>query len=499
MAWCYGAAVIIVAVMASAATAAQATTSAPSIVSGPSPFGSCPIGGLASDPAAYTNAEVEPSVAVDPVGGGVVATWQQDRWQTGGARAIATGVSSDGKSWSSLFLPWSLCAGGTAPAGDFPRVSDPWVSFGPDGIAYQVALGVNTQFPNDETGITASRSLDGGNTWTTPEVIVREDVLQAPFPFNDKESVTADPIRPGYAYVVWDRHRFPSAQEALQGASHSYFEAHAFRDDIMLSRTTNGGASWEPARSIMPTNAALATGENQVVVTGDSTAVDIFKYGKASGTQPGTLNAIGALRSTDAGRTWSRIIPVADANSVAVRDPDDGDPVRALSNLEVAADPTKPGTIYAVWADGRFSGGKSDEIVLSRSSDAGLTWSVPVKISQTPATANPLDGQAFLPSVAVTAAGTIGVFYYDFRNNTPDPATLPTTAYLIVSHDGGQTWQENQLAAPFDLETAPQSEGYFIGDYEGLAARGNSFLAVFAKTNPSVDNRTDITAVTVSP
>jgi hypothetical protein len=182
-----------------------------------------------------------------------------------------------------------------------------------------------------------------------------------------------------------------------------------------------------------------------------------------------------------------------------VRDPDDGDRVRALSNLEVAADPAKPGIIYAVWADGRFSGGVRDEIVLSRSSDAGLTWSTPVKISQTPATANPLDGQAFPPAIAVTADGTIGVFYYDFRNNTRDPATLPTTAYLIRSHDEGQTWQENQLASAFDLETAPQSEGYFIGDYEGLAARGNGFLAVSARTNTSLDNRTDITAVTVSP
>jgi hypothetical protein len=132
-------------------------------------------------------------------------------------------------------------------------------------------------------------------------------------------------------------------------------------------------------------------------------------------------------------------------------------------------------------------------------SSLGFGCGVQSTCFQTPATANPLDGQAFLPAIAVTADGTIGVFYYDFRNNTPDPATLPTTAYLIRSHDGGQTWQENQLAAPFDLETAPQSEGYFIGDYEGLAARGNSFLAVFARTNTSADNRTDITAVTVSP
>jgi Neuraminidase (sialidase) len=496
---CCAGAILIVALTASAATASEATTSAPSIVSGPSPFRACPVGGLPSDPAAYTNAEVEPSVAVDPVTGDVVAVWQQDRWQTGGARALATGVSSDGKTWNSLFIPWSLCAGGTAPAGDFPRVTDPCVGFGPDGIGYQVALGTNPEFPYNESGITASRSLDGGHTWTTPQVILRESQVQAPFPFNDKESVTADPTRPGYAYAVWDRQRFPSLQEALEGAAHSYFEAYSFRADATLSRTANGGASWEPARSIMPTNAALATIDNQIGVTGDGTLVDVFKYGQGSGVQPANLNAIGALRSTDAGQTWSRIIPIADADSVGVRDPDDGDRVRAFTNLEVAADPTKPATIYAVWADARFSGGLRDDIVFSTSSDAGLTWSTPVKINQTPTTPNPLDGQAFLPAIAVATDGTIGVFYYDFRNNTPDPDTLPTTAYLIHSHDGGQTWQENQLSAAFDLKTAPQSEGYFVGDYQGLAARGNSFLAVFATTNTSLDNRTGITAVSVSP
>jgi hypothetical protein len=347
--------------------------------------------------------------------------------------------------------------------------------------------------PNDETGITASRSLDGGHTWTTAQVILRESVLAAPFPFNDKESVTADPTRPGYAYVVWDRHRFPSEQEALQGASHSYFEAHAFRDDVMLSRTTNDGASWEPARSIMPTNAALATSDNQVVVTGDGTVVDIFKYGKASGVQPGTLNAIGALRSTDG----SSRSPAPTRLPCAIRTTATGCGRSRTSR----SPPTRPNRALST-RSGPMAASPAACAMKSSSPDPAtpaLTWSIPVKISQTPATANPLDGQAFLPAIAVTADGTIGVFYYDFRNNTRDPATQPTTAYLIRSHDEGQTWQENQLASAFDLETAPQSEGYFIGDYEGLAARGNGFLAVSARTNTSLDNRTDITAVTVSP
>jgi hypothetical protein len=469
----------------------------PSVLTGPSPFSACAIGAVAGS-VAYPNAEVEPWLDVDPTSGNAVAVWQQDRWSDGGARALGTTTSADGTTWERpRFVPWSLCAGGGPPAGDFPRVSDPWVSFGPDGIGYQVALGLNQQFPFNESAITASRSLDGGRSWQAPTVILREPLVAAPFPMNDKETVTADPSRPGRAYVVWSRIRFPSQQEALQGASSSFFEARSFRADAMLSRTLDGGASWEPARSIMPTNANLATIDNQVAVTGDGTLVDLFKGGQGPGDQPADLTFIGALRSTDAGHSWSRVRKLADAPSVQVRDPDDGEPVRALTNLDVAADVTRPGTLYAVWSDGRFSGGIRNDIVFTRSTDGGLTWSPPNRINQTPPTANPLDGQAFLPSIAVSSDGTIGMFYYDFRFNTPDPATLPTTAFLVHSHDGGRSWIEDQLATPFDLQTAPVTPaGLFIGDYQGLAASGRDFVTVFAVTNGGEGgNRTDIVSV----
>jgi hypothetical protein len=254
------------------------SVSAPAAISGASPFAGCGIGSAGPDSVVYTNAEVEPWVAVDPVRGNAVAVWQQDRWSDGSARALGTAVSGDGGvSWGSpFFLPFSLCAGGAPPAGDFPRVSDPWVSVGPDGIAYEVALAMNPLFPfQAESAVTAARSLDGGHSWQAPQVLLRERFASPPFPINDKDSVTADPTRPGYAYAVWDRVRFTSEQEALQGALRSYFGAHSFRGDAMLARTTSGGASWEPARSIMPTNANLWTIGNQVAVTGDRTLVHV--------------------------------------------------------------------------------------------------------------------------------------------------------------------------------------------------------------------------------
>jgi photosystem II stability/assembly factor-like uncharacterized protein len=374
-------------------------------------------------------------------------------------------------------------------------VTDPWTSFGPDGIGYQVALGINPVFPfRAESAITASRSLDGGLNWEPPQVILRERFAAPPYPFNDKESVTADPTRPGFAYVVWDRVRFPSEEEALQGAIHSQLVSHALRGDAMLSRTTDGGATWEPARSIMPTNANVWTIGNQIAVTGDGTLVDVFELSVGSGAQ----RKFGAMISTDAGESWSRVVEIADDETVPVRDPDDADPVRASPDLpEVASNRNQPETVFAVWADGRFSGGLRSEILFTKSTDGGQTWSMPARINQTPPTANPLDGQAFLPSVAVSGDGTIAVLYYDFRFNTSDPDTLPTAAFLAHSHDGGLTWEEAQISAPFDLETAPLSDrGYFIGDYVGLAADGRDLVAVFPITNDgNLTNRTDMVAV----
>jgi hypothetical protein len=109
---------------------------------------------------------------------------------------------------------------------------------------------------------------------------------------------------------------------------------------------------------------------------------------------------------------------------------------------------------------------------------------------------------AFTPSVHVNADGVVGVSYYDFRNNTPDPG-VPTDAFVNLSSDGGATWSESRLTATsFDITTAPvapASRGYFLGDYEGLASAGSTFFAFFSVTTGDLSNRTDVELVKVTP
>jgi hypothetical protein len=200
------------------------------------------------------------------------------------------------------------------------------------------------------------------------------------------------------------------------------------------------------------------------------------------------------MRSTDKGLTWSRVIDISTDQSVAVRDPDTGAPVRAGAGLpDVAVDRTT-GTIYVVWNDSRFSGGVRDDVALSKSTDGGRTWSTPVKVNQTP-----VPVAAFTPSVEVAADGTVGVSYYDFRNNTPAPGAL-TDAFLAHSHNGGATWAENRLTpTSFDIEQAPVARGYFIGDYEGLTSAGSTFMPFFSTAVNAATNPADVFFTTVSP
>jgi BNR repeat-like domain len=483
-----------------AAAAAAAPGVGPlSRASGPSPFAGC-TGGL--DPGSppgtnYVNAEVEPFVAVDPTvdptgASHLIAVFQQDRWSNGGARGLATAVSADGGStWTEPAPPhFSTCAGGTAAnGGAYDRASDPWVSIGPDGRAYQVSLSVNAA--QTISAILASTSTDDGATWSEPATIQRDNSPNH-FVFNDKESVTADPHTAGTAYVVWDRSRFPS-----DSANANAINSFAFRGDPMFSKTTDGGLTWSTPARISPQNNNMFTIGNQIAVLPDGTLVDVFHYGKGSGLDQPNASLTGVARSTDGGKTWSKPIRISNNPVVNDVDPDTGFPLRTGADIggglpDIAVDPHS-GALYVVWEDSRFSGTHND-IALSKSTDGGLTWSAPQKVNQTP---SPVE--AFTPMVDVLPDGTVAVTYYDIRNNTPAPG-LATDYFAAVSHDGGATWTESQITpTSFDDTTAPVSRGYFLGDYQGLANDGTAFKSFFIQTNSDANNRTDAFATTITP
>jgi BNR/Asp-box repeat len=467
---------------------------------GDSPFASCDISGfLIPGETNYVNSELEPWVAVNPTNpSNIIGVYQQDRYTFGGARGLGAAVTHDGgATWSASHPAFTSCAGGTAANGGlYQRASDPWVTFSPNGDAYFISLSLTFIGPPSATGtaVLVSKSTVGGDHWSDPVTLVRNigDADVAPFFFNDKESITADPFDSNYVYAVWDRLRKPGDAQSVN-AEHSF----AFRGDTLFARTTDGGATWEAPRIIFQRTNLAGTIGNQIAVLPDGTLIDIFDVAHGSGNNAPGFD-IQVQRSTDHGETWSQPIEVAPERAVRVFDPDTGRSVRAGGGLpDIAVDLNSAsagyGNVYAVWGDSFGSGEKSAKphstIVFTESTDGGLSWSPLARIDRAPG-----DVQAFTPSVQVASDGTAGVTYYDFRNNTPDPG-LPTDQWFIHCHPTSDctepaNWAENHVDGPFDIENAPLAGGYFLGDYEGLDSIGTTFTSFFSKTTATDKDNT---------
>jgi hypothetical protein len=472
------------------------TLSGPVTASGQSPLSGCPVG---IDPNApqpetnFPNTEVEPFVAVDPTHPDtIIGSYQQDRWSDGGAKGLVASRSTNGgASWAQNYAEFSICTDNAATpyASPFPRATDPWVSFDSTGRAYQISLGI-VSASGIFSGVEVSTSVNGGATWGVPARLITDN---DPVFFNDKESITGDwrlGVGAGKAYAVWIRGNLPGWDNiGFVGAAHSF----AFRGLPMFSTTTNGGQTWSTPISI--TNSNIYVQGNQIAVLPDGTLVDIAAaLFRGSGGQPSTQQAFWtAFRSKDGGKTWGAPVKIAPLGTTLLTNPDIPNPtsldqtVRAGDYLpDVAVDKTT-GALYMVFANNDGTG--FDHVMLTKSTDGGKTWTTPRDVTQTPATTHSFNG-----TVEVTGDGIVTVMYYDFRNNTPDTG-LPTDVWLTHSHDGGQTWSEQHVYGSFNMENAPVARGWFLGDYQGLAAVGAQDLILFFSVASGSPSTADVLAV----
>jgi hypothetical protein len=423
---------------------------------GNDPFAACTVG--AGTGINYPRSEVEPFATVNPrTPSNIITVFQQDRWSNGGAHGLAAGVTTTGgASWTIVPLPFSACAAGTPAELTYERASDPWVSFGPGNpasaagaTAYAVSLSFNQSPGRNGNTVAAAVSYDGGLHWSNAQTLRPDAQTGVPVPvpdsnfqfFHDKESVTADPSRPGWAYVVWDVLIGPSM--SVEADLHS----QAFTDFTLFS-TTDFGRTWSPVR-VINTSAHPTLERNQTI--GNVIVVDprtgtlynffdqIFNTGSNQGGNPGGAHGFNVAfqKSTDAGAHWTLPQLISPLGTVFVSDPNNVDPrtnkppapIRTGDILPAPAIDPETGDLYVVWQDARFSG--HDEIVISTSHDGGATWSQPKRVS------SPTGQQAFTGTVGALDSGTpgvagqVGVAYYQFA-----PTSLgsePTTYQYSVT------------------------------------------------------------------
>jgi hypothetical protein len=494
------------AVLAPTAAGVPLTASAPVEASTTNPLAACPPDGSGVN---FPGSEVEPWLEVNPVNpDNVVTFYQQDRYSDGGAKGNVAAVSFDGGlTFPTRTVPPQL-ARCTPGAGPFERGTDPWISFGPTGNLHAMTLAIDPNPPTGGFGDNAmvyNRSMDGGLNWEPP-IVLRQDT--DPNFLNDKNSITADPNDADFVYAVWDRVQEPSRAQHVP----EHPIGVGFKGPIWFTRTTNGGDSWEPARKIYETGANKQTIGNQIVVRPQGELFDFFGDIVNRSRRRGGIGPIlvSFIVSRDQGATWSKPraiddqLPMSLFRASSTIDPEPfpcpdpsqtgACPIRGGDFIPEVAVNVANGNLYAVWMDARFSffttgAFRYDSIAFSQSTDGGSSWSAPIQVNLTP-NSEPLDDrQAFTPSVDVAADGTLAVSYYDFRENTPDPATLLTRHYAAHCHPAMEncanpaSWdEETAIGSPFNIREAAFARGYFLGDYMGLDHDGSEFLPGFGST-----------------
>ncbi len=390
----------------------------------------------------------EPQLAVDPTNRSrLIAAWIDT------PRIVVAESADGGGHWTRMLLPGVLqCDGGR-----FATVADPWVSIGPDGLVYVSYLGVTAT----SNAVVVSVGRDHGSSWSPPIVVATS---QAGSEF-DKPSILADQRRSGIAYVVW-------ADYVVNGASQPSV------DTVTFGRTTDGGKTWSaPAKIAGGKDEAQ---ENQLLMTAGGVLLDVFVEGSSlpGGAAPPPLPVTArVVRSTDQGAAWSPPIDAASFTYTAAVDPGNGSELRAGGQDIVAT--ASGNAIYVSWFEDHrdFS-----TILLARSDTAGKTWNKPAVVVREKA-------EAFLPTIAVSGSGTLGMLWYDLRHFTADGTGLTTDVWFSTSTDRGAHWTERHAAGPFDLRSAPASRyGPFIGDYMGLVGVPTGFDAVFVMSRPQSRN-----------
>jgi hypothetical protein len=475
-----GAAFVVALVLVSVAGAASPVVASPGV----SPFsvgGSQPCGDndmaaaqIAAGSTLYRDSEIEPRST--RFGSTIVGEYQQDRWDDGGARGLVTSVSHDnGLSWHRVVVPGiTACSGG-----EYLRASDPWVSFGPApaGNLYAISLSFFGNPDPNHNAILVSKSTNLGESWSDPVVLTEDNTNGL-----DKESITADPTNSSYVYAAWDRIITPggSTHASGQGIIHS----RSYKSQTFFTRSTNAGASWEAPQEIFVDSAFSGSIGSIVRVGSGTTLLDgLLTYGNAAW-KGGPCGSISVLRSPDKGVSWEKkpvIVSPYSCTYVGAHNPDTGHLIRSGGLLDFA---TRGSNAYMVWEDALPSAPTRGVILFSQSTDNGVSWSTPIVISHTPASPGV---DAFIPTIEINSAGTLGVSYYDFRSNVSGDSIASTDMWLtrcLSACSSAANWLADLRVTPtsFNMSAAPEARGEFLGDYMGMTTNGLLFEPFFIES-----------------
>lgn len=428
-------------------------------ISGPTPFSDCPF----DAPPPFTENEwqpqdtaLEPHLVVDPNDPRrMAAAWMQDFTQ-----GIVVAYTHDGgRSWNRSIPPkLSECAGSEGAS------ADPRLAFGGDGALYlssmrNLHLRPGRTTPDNEVAVSASP--DGGRTWRDPARIQIGDT------YNDYPHVAADLDVPGRVYVTYTR------------ATEPFGNALA----TMFAVSEDGGRTFSTPRKVFDTGrTGFYTNGRLLAQPGGRLLLLLWVFDGINylPVVPDVVpSRIVALTSADGGRSWAEPVDVgAQSPTRKVVDPESGADINA-GGPTVATSPD--GGWYVAWQD--YDGSRSRLNVVRGRRDG--SWEQPREVLGWS------ERQILFPLVGVTPEGTVGLMWFDDRNDRPDDGKYLVDVHFAESRDGGASYREMHVAGPIDLlrgwsdaRTFNGETSQFIGDYLAIAGRPRGFVAALPLTAP---------------
>jgi hypothetical protein len=228
-------------------------------------------------------------------------------------------------------------------------------------------------------------------------------------------------------------------------------------------RSTNGGTTW--SAGLLPGLVrADAAAPGPYESAGDPAVVSgpkgTFWYANIAFNRTDAANAVAVSRSTNGGKSWS--------THFVVQTPANQGTGIFNDKEWIGADPSDPAgkTAYVTWT--LFKGGSS-AIVLSKTTDGGLTWSAPHRVSDVFT-----NDQG--STVVVGKTGTVYVTFETFHGSTDSVA-------FAVSNDGGATFTTKLIAPVSDIPSPLPGATFRDDSFPALALDGSTLQVVWSNWN----------------
>jgi hypothetical protein len=243
---------------------------------------------------------------------------------------------------------------------------------------------------------------------------------------------------------------------------------------ITVALSHDGGTSW--TRSPLPGLLSCDSGRyvhasDPWVSIGSDGITYVAFLGTQAPTSTGTPHDIVVAVSRDHGTSWETPVVLESATA----------PPAQPDKEAVLADPRRPGTAYAVWANYQVTPGVDpsvDRVMFARTKDGGRTWSSPTPIYSG-------SDEAQENQLLMTAGGVLVDVFVEAPSlpGTPHPPPLPVKIRVMRSTDQGQTWSAPIDATQFTYTNAVDpgtgSQLRFFGQDITAAAAGNALYVAW--------------------